>query len=184
MSFTYPPTPEALPTAPTPPPMSAMETADDGESPKKKVEEQQERAPKARMSPPRRPSSPEPVCSICLDKLENMSCTNSCLHKFCFTCLLEWSKVKPECPLCKSKFTSIIHTIVSDDRYESYQLPERPPPAPLPAVIPLDMSEVQEHQRFRYGSTLTGERIRARHLHRQLIGQAGLDLSSAEVSCR
>ena len=116
MSFTYPPTPEALPTAPTPPPMSAMETADDGESPKKKVEEQEERAPKARMSPPRRPSSPEPVCSICLDKLENMSCTNSCLHKFCFTCLLEWSKVKPECPLCKSKFTSIIHTIVSDDR--------------------------------------------------------------------
>ena len=156
MSFTYPPTPEALPTAPTPPPMSAMETADDGESPKKKVEEQEERAPKARMSPPRRPSSPEPVCSICLDKLENMSCTNSCLHKFCFTCLLEWSKVKPECPLCKSKFTSIIHTIVSDDRYESYQLPERPPPAPLPAVIPLDMSEVQEHQRFRYGPTLTG----------------------------
>ena len=41
MSFTYPPTPEALPTAPTPPPMSAMETADDGESPRKKVEQEE-----------------------------------------------------------------------------------------------------------------------------------------------
>ena len=151
--------------------MSAMEAAD-GERPKKVDHE--ERAPDLRMSPVRRPSSPEPVCSICLDKLENMSCTNSCLHKFCFTCLLEWSKVKPECPLCKSKFTSIIHTIVSDDRYESYQLPERPPPAPMPAVIPLDPSEVEEHQRFRYGSTLTGERIRARHLHRQLMAELAL----------
>lgn len=140
-----------------------------GERSKKVEDEESEEMAAARR--PRRPSSPEPVCSICLSDLENMSCTNSCLHKFCFTCLLEWSKVKPECPLCKSKFTSIIHTIVSDDRYESYTLPERPPPAPQPAVIPLDPSEVE---RFRYGSTLTGERIRARHLHRQLMAELAL----------
>ena len=179
MSYTCPPTPEALPYDPTPPPLSEMEASAGGEERPKKIE-QGEVAVDLRMpSPVRRPSSPEPVCSICLDHLENMSCTNSCLHKFCFTCLLEWSKVKPECPLCKSKFTSIIHTIVSDDRYESYELPERPPAAPMPAVIPLDPSEVEE-QRFRYGSTMTGERIRARHMHRQLMAELALPDGSSQ----
>ena len=37
--------------------------------------------------------SPDPGCSICLGQIENMSYTDSCFHKFCFTCLLEWSKV-------------------------------------------------------------------------------------------
>jgi E3 ubiquitin-protein ligase Topors len=39
-------------------------------------------------------SSPEPNCAICLGDLENMSYTDSCFHKFCFTCLVEWSKVR------------------------------------------------------------------------------------------
>ena len=38
--------------------------------------------------------SPDPTCAICLGQIENMSYTDSCLHKFCFTCLLEWSKVR------------------------------------------------------------------------------------------
>ena len=37
--------------------------------------------------------SPDQTCAICLGQIENMSYTDSCLHKFCFTCLLEWSKV-------------------------------------------------------------------------------------------
>ena len=37
--------------------------------------------------------------------------TDSCMHKFCFTCLQEWSKVKAECPLCKGKFSSILYNI-------------------------------------------------------------------------
>lgn len=37
--------------------------------------------------------SPDPTCSICLGQIENMAYTDSCFHKFCFTCLLEWSKV-------------------------------------------------------------------------------------------
>ena len=63
-------------------------------------------------------------------QVENRSMTNSCLHKFCFTCLQEWSKVtfldtfslpsfggrlktqvKAECPLCKGKFSSILYNI-------------------------------------------------------------------------
>lgn len=45
-------------------------------------------------SPPSdRTSSPETNCAICLGKPQNKSFTDSCLHQFCFTCLLEWSKV-------------------------------------------------------------------------------------------
>lgn len=80
-------------------------------------------------SAPARPSSPE-SCAICLGELANKSVTDSCLHGFCFTCLLEWSKVKPECPLCKAKFGSIIHTIKNDEKYERYEIPPRPPPGP------------------------------------------------------
>jgi hypothetical protein len=41
-----------------------------------------------------RPGSPEEAtCPICLGAVENKSMTDSCLHKFCFTCLQEWSKV-------------------------------------------------------------------------------------------
>ena len=74
-----PPTPPQLPTgddARTPPPKDAP-----GSSVKPKL------------APDNRPGSPDPNCAICLGNLENMSYTDSCFHKFCFTCLLEWSKV-------------------------------------------------------------------------------------------
>ena len=75
-----------------------------------------------------RPKSPEEsTCPICLGEVkeqclykaqsvhfiqvENKSMTDSCMHKFCFTCLQEWSKVKAECPLCKGKFSSILYNI-------------------------------------------------------------------------
>uniref|UniRef100_A0A3P9NGF0 RING-type E3 ubiquitin transferase n=1 Tax=Poecilia reticulata TaxID=8081 RepID=A0A3P9NGF0_POERE len=45
--------------------------------------------------------SPDSKCPICLDIFHNMSYLDRCLHKFCFRCILEWSKNKPECPLCK-----------------------------------------------------------------------------------
>ena len=38
--------------------------------------------------------SPPPKCAICLGKCKNKSFTDSCLHQFCFKCLLEWSKVR------------------------------------------------------------------------------------------
>lgn len=37
--------------------------------------------------------SPDSHCVICLGKLQNKSFTDSCLHQFCFQCLLQWSKV-------------------------------------------------------------------------------------------
>ncbi len=102
-----------------------------------------------------RPSSPTD-CAICLEQLTDKSFTNSCLHMFCFHCLLAWSKVrhipavhmpsanfvmtilsntnrllnsmylfqvKPECPLCKQDFCSIIHNIRSMTDYDEYHVP-------------------------------------------------------------
>lgn len=37
--------------------------------------------------------SPPPNCAICLGRCRNKSFTDSCLHQFCFKCLVTWSKV-------------------------------------------------------------------------------------------
>ncbi|XP_046753836.1 E3 ubiquitin-protein ligase Topors-like [Diprion similis] len=70
-------------------------------------------------------TSPPPNCSICLGKLINKSFTDSCLHQFCFSCLLEWSKIKTECPLCKQTFKSIIHNVRSEGDYDQYHVPRQ-----------------------------------------------------------
>ncbi|KAJ8688484.1 hypothetical protein QAD02_024279 [Eretmocerus hayati] len=67
--------------------------------------------------------SPPPHCSICLGQLVNPSFTDSCLHQFCFTCLVEWSKIKTECPLCKQIFKSIIHNVRSERDYDLHHVP-------------------------------------------------------------
>ena len=70
-----------------------------------------------------RASSPPPNCAICLGRCKNKCFTDSCMHQFCFKCLCEWSKVKPECPLCKQTFKSIIHNVKSIDQFEEYHVP-------------------------------------------------------------
>ena len=49
--------------------------------------------------------------SVCLEVYKDVATLNSCIHRFCFVCIFEWSKIKPECPYCKSKFKSITHFI-------------------------------------------------------------------------
>ena len=128
-----PPTPPTLPegdAALTPPPKS-LEKSDSDESLAKSVSQ-------------RRPSSPDhdAKCAICLGNLDNLSHTDKCYHKFCFICLKEWSKVKAECPLCKTKFKSIIHTIKSDGKSEQFDLP---PPPPRPEVGELHFFLTKAH---------------------------------------
>lgn len=64
---------------------------EDVEPPVATVEEIGKGSPKSSANGDR--SSPETNCAICLGKPQNKSFTDSCLHQFCFTCLLEWSKV-------------------------------------------------------------------------------------------
>uniref|UniRef100_A0A2A4K488 E3 ubiquitin-protein ligase Topors n=1 Tax=Heliothis virescens TaxID=7102 RepID=A0A2A4K488_HELVI len=75
--------------------------------------------------PDSRSGSPPPNCAICLGTCKNKSFTDSCLHQFCFSCLLTWSKVKAECPLCKQAFRSIIHNVRSNHQYEEYLVVQR-----------------------------------------------------------
>ncbi|KAF7265351.1 hypothetical protein GWI33_021200 [Rhynchophorus ferrugineus] len=69
-----------------------------------------------------RPSSAStpPNCAICLGSCTNKCFSDSCMHQFCFKCLLEWSKIKAECPLCKQRFKSIIHNVKSNEEYDEY----------------------------------------------------------------
>ncbi|XP_002129481.2 uncharacterized protein LOC100178429 [Ciona intestinalis] len=69
------------------------------------------------------PSKSPERCPICLSPPENKAITDTCFHAFCFSCLKEWSKVKVECPLCKSKFRHIIYNVVADDDYDEFLVP-------------------------------------------------------------
>lgn len=42
---------------------------------------------------PERPRTPETICSICLEELNNKCYSNACWHLFCFDCLKRWSAV-------------------------------------------------------------------------------------------
>ncbi|XP_034936241.1 LOW QUALITY PROTEIN: E3 ubiquitin-protein ligase Topors-like [Chelonus insularis] len=109
-------------------------------------------------------SSPPPNCSICLGKLVNTSFTDSCLHQFCFTCLLQWSRIKTECPLCKQTFKSIIHNVRSEEDYDQYHVPRESTQATATttrlnlslAFSPASMAETI--RRFSYRTTLTPNR--------------------------
>ncbi|KAM7342173.1 topoisomerase I-interacting protein isoform 2-T2 [Cochliomyia hominivorax] len=91
-----------------------------------------------------RAASPPPNCAICLGRCKNKCFTDSCKHQFCFKCLCEWSKVKPECPLCKQTFKSIIHNVKSKDQFEEYHVQ---PPTVQIAHPPFEM-DFQEMRIF------------------------------------
>ncbi|KAM0895339.1 hypothetical protein ACQ4PT_023913 [Festuca glaucescens] len=50
------------------------------------------------------------ICGICLSEEQRATLQgllNCCLHYFCFTCILEWSKSESRCPVCKRRFNTI-----------------------------------------------------------------------------
>ncbi|KAF1424745.1 hypothetical protein FQV22_0005186, partial [Spheniscus magellanicus] len=74
----------------------------------------------------------ENCCPICLDSWEEASYVMPCLHQFCYNCILRWAESKPECPLCKRRVTSILHSVKADDDFQEHVLP--PPAAPSVVV--------------------------------------------------
>ncbi|XP_012276851.1 E3 ubiquitin-protein ligase Topors isoform X2 [Orussus abietinus] len=102
-------------------------------------------------------ASPPPNCSICLGKLINTSFTDSCLHQFCFACLLQWSKIKAECPLCKQTFMSIIHNVRSEEDYDLYDVP-RELAATLDVNFDVGVNVDMGSRRFTYRTTMARNR--------------------------
>ncbi|XP_032788026.1 E3 ubiquitin-protein ligase Topors isoform X2 [Daphnia magna] len=143
--------------------MSSNSNARRGVPKKRKILEKIDKSKKPSASCPSSPdsgrSSPDSSCSICLGRHENKSYTNNCLHEFCFTCLLEWSKVKPECPLCKQAFTSIIHNVRPNHEYDEHKIPLVEPQEP-------DLFDELLHHPFRYRTTVTADRRRMLALER------------------
>ena len=81
----------------------------------------------------------EGLCAICMGSYENMCHPNECLHKYCFGCLEEWTKIKQECPYCLKEITSIIHNIQIDGTSEKYSLPSIFKQFSWQPEIPLDI---------------------------------------------
>ncbi|XP_075681771.1 E3 ubiquitin-protein ligase Topors [Rhinoderma darwinii] len=90
-------------------------------------------------------ASPDSKCPICLDRFDNVSHLDRCLHRFCFRCIQEWAKNKAECPLCKQPFNSIIHSVRAEDDFKEYVL--RP-------TLNGSFGSPDGH-RFRYRTTMT-----------------------------
>ncbi|XP_052634101.1 E3 ubiquitin-protein ligase Topors [Harpia harpyja] len=123
-------------------PASNMTSAD------KEFSEDSNFSPKASTSKLLTDASPDSKCPICLDRFDNVAYLDRCLHRFCFRCVQEWSKNKAECPLCKQSFFSIFHTIRAEDDFKEY------------IISPSENSSFAspDGRRFRYRTTLTGER--------------------------
>ncbi|XP_065075930.1 E3 ubiquitin-protein ligase Topors [Ochlerotatus camptorhynchus] len=119
-----PPTPEILLGSATPPSTSLLDMLDSSSS----AEELDNCSGEVGDGPAESGrSSPPPKCAICLGKCRQKCYTDSCRHQFCYRCLLEWSKIKAECPLCKQVFRSIIYNKKTYDRYQEHSISIVPP---------------------------------------------------------
>ena len=65
-----------------------------------------------------------PRCAVCLCDVDEPAVLDSCAHTFCGDCILAWSLRESRCPLCKRRFTRVLHAGKSvfvaqvDQRYE------------------------------------------------------------------
>ncbi|NXT95236.1 TOPRS ligase, partial [Anhinga rufa] len=57
-------------------------------------------------------------CPVCLDSWDDAAYVMPCLHQFCCPCILRWAESKPECPLCKRRVQSIVHSVRADNDFK------------------------------------------------------------------
>ena len=71
-------------------------------------------------------------CAICMGPHEDKSRLN-CGHFFCFQCLVEWCRVKLQCPTCRQPFADFVHQSAGSAQQEEVYTPD-----PLPVPITND----------------------------------------------
>nr|CAH0105473.1 unnamed protein product [Daphnia galeata] len=69
-------------------------------------------------------------CAICLSSHINKSILD-CGHVYCFQCLVDWCKIKLECPTCKQPFQNFRHSIQIQPPFEQIYTPDPPTTAPI-----------------------------------------------------
>ncbi len=89
------------------------------------------------------------TCAICLSSHINKS-TPDCGHVFCFRCLIDWCKIKLECPTCKQPFQNFRHDIQIRPTCEQIYTPD-PPLAPAdqqrtPEILNVTIVNEGDHQ--------------------------------------
>ncbi|XP_029860646.1 E3 ubiquitin-protein ligase Topors-like isoform X2 [Aquila chrysaetos chrysaetos] len=86
-------------------------------------------------------------CPICGDARDDVSYAMPCRHQFCLGCILRWTEVKPECPLCRRPVENVRFSVLGEDDYLQCVVahPEESPdasrqagsaPGPLPENSP------------------------------------------------
>ncbi|KAI1716289.1 ring finger domain-containing protein [Ditylenchus destructor] len=68
-----------------------------------------------RRSHPRRSSIGADTCPICLSQFTDATVLDGCIHVFCYACIMEWMKMKAQCPLCKAVPKLIKHNLISNN---------------------------------------------------------------------
>uniref|UniRef100_A0A8C9MZ83 RING-type E3 ubiquitin transferase n=1 Tax=Serinus canaria TaxID=9135 RepID=A0A8C9MZ83_SERCA len=56
-------------------------------------------------------NSENQMCPICLDTINNPVSVSWCGHAFCFPCILEWSRNRPVCPICREPFRYLLRKV-------------------------------------------------------------------------
>ncbi|KAM8985566.1 uncharacterized protein PRD47_000838 isoform 1-T2 [Ara ararauna] len=90
----------------------------------------------------------EDRCPICLGSWKDISYVMPCLHQFCYHCILRWAETKPECPLCKRRIQSILHTVEADNNYREHVI--TPPLTPSAIIHQAEMPRHPASRNFHH----------------------------------
>ncbi|NXE84813.1 TOPRS ligase, partial [Cochlearius cochlearius] len=62
-------------------------------------------------------------CPMCHNNQDDIAYMSPCLHQLCLGCALRWARQKSNCPVCRSRTTTILYSLWSDDDYLTFDVP-------------------------------------------------------------
>ena len=137
-------------------------------------------------------------CTICLlDPIpaeQDPSQLRPCGHRFCLLCILEWSKISQQCPLCKQSMESIEYHSITDpsapSQLVSYSLADpvsrnldsavdfNSDRRPVSLFSPYHPQYIQAYQRYQHNRF--AQRPHARPVSRRPSSYVNLDIDNNE----